>query len=192
MKKIAKILFKILRAAVFVVLIGFIIVVCLQRFSDNKISFFDYRMFTVISGSMRPVYDIGDVLISQEKDPEDIELGDVVSYLGAAGDFNGKVITHQVTGIANNVAGEYIFTTKGTANLVDDPPVHESQIYGVVVYKSFMLSFIYRIVSTTIGFYIFIIVPLVFIIGTEIVSTLVEKEGQRRKQAIEPKEDKKE
>ena len=51
-KKWAKITGIVLKTLGIVVLIGFIIVVCLQRFSDNKISFFDYRMFTVVSGSM--------------------------------------------------------------------------------------------------------------------------------------------
>lgn len=63
-------------------LVAFIVVVCLQRFSDNKISFFNYRMFTVISGSMKPKYDIGDVLISKKEDPSKIKVGDTISYLG--------------------------------------------------------------------------------------------------------------
>jgi signal peptidase len=164
-----------------IVLVGFIIVVCLQRFSDNKISFFNYRMFTVISGSMEPKYKIGDVLISKEVDPATIKVGDTVSYLGTAGDFRDKVITHEVVSIGKDKDGKLLFHTKGLANLVEDPVISGSQIYGVVIYKSIILSVIYRIVGTTIGFYLFIILPLLFIIGSEIISTMLEKEDERRK-----------
>lgn len=175
-----KVIMAILRVFIFVVLAGFIVVVCLQRFSDNKISFFNYRMFTVISGSMEPKYSIGDVLISKAVEPSKIKVGDTISYLGARGDFKGKVITHQVVGINKDEQGKYYFRAKGLANLVEDPVVYENQLYGVVIYRSILLSTIYGIVSTGIGFYLFIIIPLMFIIGSEIVTSLVSKEEKRR------------
>lgn len=178
--KIFKVIMTVLRTFVVVVLGAFIIVVCLQRFSGNKISFFDYRMFTVISGSMKPKYDIGDVLISKETEPSDVKVGDDISYLGAAGDFNGKVITHQVIGVNTDENGKYIFRAKGLANLVEDPAVSEDQLYGVVIYRSILLSTVYKIVSTDVGFYLFIIIPIMFIIGSEIVSTLLNREEKRR------------
>jgi len=49
MKKVIKRILDIV-IAIFVVL--FLVVVCLQRFSGSKISFFDYRLFVVASGSM--------------------------------------------------------------------------------------------------------------------------------------------
>lgn len=178
--KLFKVLMSILRFFFFVLLVGFILVVCLQRFSGNKISFFNYRMFTVISGSMEPKYNIGDVLISKEVKPETIKVGDTISYLGRSGDFKDKVITHQVVGISKDENGKYLFHSKGLANLVEDPVVFESQLYGIVIYKSIILSLIYRIVATKLGLYVFIILPLLFIIGYEIVSTLLSKEEERR------------
>lgn len=179
--KAYKIVAAIVQIMFVIVLVGFIIVVCLQRFSDNKISFFNYRMFTVISGSMEPKYKIGDVLISKEVDPATIKVGDAVSYLGTAGDFKDKVITHEVVSIKTGEDGKYLFQTKGIANLFEDPTISESQLYGVVIYRTVILSIIYRIVGTTIGFYLFIILPLLFIIGSEILSTMLEKEDERRK-----------
>lgn len=178
--KLLKVILSVIRVFVVIVLVGFILVVCLQRFSGNKISFFNYRMFTVISGSMRPTYDIGDVLISKETDPSKIKVGDVISYLGTKGDFKDKVITHQVIGVEKDTSGKYLFRARGTANLVEDPIVSQDQLYGVVKYKSLILSLIYRIVGTTVGFYLFIIIPLLFIIGSEMVSFLLDKEESRR------------
>ena len=174
--KILKIVFEVI---IFFALVGFILSVCLQRFSNNKLSIFNYRMFTVISGSMEPKYKIGDVLIAKEINPKDIKVGDTVSYLGTSGSFKDKVITHQVTRI-ETVNGKYYFHTKGLANLVEDPPVSEDQLYGKVIYKCFIISLVYKIVSTNIGFYLFIIVPIIYIISSEIISTLLNKEDKKR------------
>lgn len=158
----------------------FVLMVCLQRFSNNRISFFNYRMFTVISGSMEPKYNIGDVLISKDVKPSKIRIGDTISYLGAKGSFAGKVITHRVVSIETNSAGKYYFHTQGLTNIVEDPIVYESQLYGKVIYKSIILSFVYKIISTSYGLFIFVVIPLLYIIGSEMLGFLLAKEEKRR------------
>lgn len=185
MKKTLKILITTIRVAIYIAIALFILVVCMQRFSNNKISFFNFRMFTVVSQSMIPKYDIGDVLIAREKAPSKIKEGDVISYLGTYGDFKDKVITHRVVGISKDGTGKYFFRSKGDANIVEDPIVSEDQLYGVVVYKSTILSLIYRIVGTKVGFFLFIIIPILFIIASEMITTLLEKEEERRKELKE-------
>ena len=179
--KILKVILNIIKGIIGIALAGFAIVVFLQRFSNNRLSFFNYRMFTVISGSMEPRYMIGDVLISKEVEPSTIKVGDTISYLGKRGDFKDKVITHEVVSIEKDSNDKYIFHTKGLTNIVEDPLVGEDQLYGVVKGKSFVLSIIYKIVGTKIGFYLFIIIPLLYIVGSEIVMTLLDKEEERRK-----------
>ncbi len=178
--KVVNLIFKTIRSIVIILLVGFIIVVCLQRFSNNKISFLDYRMFTVVTGSMKPKYIVGDVLIAKKVEPETIKVGDTITYQGVKGDFYNKVVTHEVIKIGQDEDNNYFFHTKGKANLIEDPIVYEDQIFGVVIYKSIVLSTIYRIVSTDLGFYLFIIIPLLFIIVSEIIATLLEKEERRR------------
>ena len=175
--RIVKILLNIV-ITIFIAL--FLLVVCLQRFSNNRISFFNYRMFTVVSGSMEPNYEIGDVLISKSIDPSKIKVGDDLSYLGRTGDFKDKVVTHRVVDIYIDKNGEYLFKTKGTANILEDPIVYENQLYGVVVHKSIILSFMYKIVGTTTGMFIFIIIPIFYIVGSEILSAMLAHEEKRR------------
>ncbi len=186
-KKIAKILLIILRVIVGMALAAFILVVCLQRFSDNKIALFNFRLFTVVSQSMLPVYDIGDVLVAKEVEPSKIKEGDIVSYLGTANNFSGKVITHRVVNVEKRADGKYYYRTKGDANLVEDPIVVEDQLYGVVIHKSFLLTLVYKIVGTQVGFFLFIIVPILFIIGSEMLCSLLENEEKRRKEYEERK-----
>lgn len=179
-KSILKGILAIVKTMVGIFAVAFILVVFLQRFSDNKISFFSYRMFTVITGSMEPDYSVGDVLIAKSVDPSTIKTGDVITYTGKVSSFNKKIITHEVIGISKDENDKYVFRAKGKANLVEDPAVSEDQLLGVVIYKSKILSLIYRIISKKIGFYILIIVPILFVIGSEIISTMLEKEEKRR------------
>lgn len=167
-----------IKVIIVIAMIGFIFSVCLQRFSNNKLSILSFRMFTVVSGSMEPKYNIGDVLIAKEIKPEKIKVGDTISYLGNVNSFKDKVVTHQVVGI-DNIDGNYYFHTKGLANLVEDPIVSSSQLYGKVIYKSVLISLIYKIVSTNIGFYLFIIIPILYIIASEIICTLLDKEEKK-------------
>lgn len=179
-KKIFKIIKSVINTVIVVVVLSFVLMVCLQRFSGNKISFMNYRMFTVVTGSMEPKYKIGDVLIAKEKDPSEIKVGDAISYLAEKGEIKNNVITHEVVNITKNEKGEYLFHSKGLVNLVEDPVVHESQLFGVVVYKTKLLSSIRKIISTDIGMLLLIIIPILYIIISEMIATLIEKEEKRR------------
>lgn len=178
--KVIRIVKMTIRVFFIVMFVAFILMVCLQRFSGNKVSFFNLRMFTVASGSMEPRYKIGDVLISKEVEASKIKVGNTISYLGTKGDFNGKIITHEVVSIEKNSEGSYMFHTQGLTNLVEDPIVYENQLYGVVIYKMIILSFVYKIVGTTYGLFFFVVLPLLYIIGSEFIELLLDKEEKRR------------
>ena len=137
-------------------------------------------MFSVASSSMAPDYQVGDVLIVKITDPKDIKVGDSVTYYGKVGSFANKVITHQVIKIDYDVDGNRVFHTKGISNLVEDPLVYEDQIYGVVQFKSEILSFIYKLINTKYGMFLLIIVPIFYIIGSEMLSFMLENEEKRR------------
>ena len=181
MKKILKTLTTIVKTCFAIVIVAFIMAVCIQRFSNNKLSFMNYRIFTVVTGSMVPKYAVGDVLISKETDPYKIKKGDTISYLGNSGSFNGKIVTHEVINIEKDKDNNLLFHTKGLANLIEDPIVTSNQIYGVVIHKVLILSWIYKMVSTKVGMLFLIIIPLIFIISSEIISSLIDKEEERRK-----------
>lgn len=179
-KKIFNIIKKILTVLVVIFVLLFLLVVCLQKFSDNKISFLNFRLFTVVSGSMVPRYNIGDVLVAKEVEPSKIKIGDDISYLGETGSFKGKIVTHEVVDIEQDEDGKYIFHTKGLANIVEDPIVYEHQLYGVIIHKMIILSLIYKIVATPIGLFALVIIPVLYIIGSEMLSFMLAKEEERR------------
>ena len=187
MKKAFKIIKYIVNTIVTIFVVLFLLMVCLQRFSNNEVAFFNYRLFTVASGSMAPQYNVGDVLIAKETAAEDIKVGDSLTYLGNTGTFTGKVVTHEVTRIEKTDDGQYIFHTKGKANLIEDPPVYEKQVYGVIVWNPKILSFIYKIVGTQYGLFIFVVLPIFYVIGSEMLTAMLENEAKRRKEYEERK-----
>lgn len=180
LKKILRIIKTVLNVVIGIFIVLFLLVVCLQRFTDNNLSLFGFRMFTVLTGSMEPKYNVGDVLFSKSIDPDDIKVGDAISYLGESGDVKDKVVTHEVVEIETAENGEKIFHTKGIANIIEDPIVHADQIYGKVIHKSTILSFISKTIRTPVGLIVLIIIPVFYIIGSEMLTGLLSREEKRR------------
>lgn len=175
--KFIKFLLKFIKVIVWIFVLLVIFVILVQRIFNNQVSIGSYRMFTVVTGSMDPVYKVGEVVISKEVDPSTIKKGDDVVYLGEKNDFKDKIVTHRVIKIEKK-DNEYYFTTKGIANDYSDPVISSDQIYGKVVYKPVVLSFLSGILNTKLGFYLLIFVPVAFLIFLEILDYIKRKEGE--------------
>lgn len=175
--KFIKFLIKFIKVVVWIFVLLVIFVILVQRIFNNQVSIGSYRMFTVVTGSMEPVYNVGDVVISKEVDPSTIKKGDDVVYLGEKDDFKDKIVTHRVIKIEKK-EGDYYFTTKGVANEYSDPVISSDQIYGKVVYRPVVLSFLSGVLNTRLGFYLLIFVPVAFLIFLEILDYIKRKEGE--------------
>lgn len=172
MKKVLKIMLMILKiiATLFVILVFAIIF--LQRVSGNKLNLGGYAMYTVVSESMLPKYELFDMLLSKEVALNDINVGDDIVYLGQKSNFKDKIVTHRVIEINKNTQ---VIKTKGINNNTEDPEITYSQVLGKVVHKSNILSMISHVVNNIYGFYFVVFVPLTVIIFLEIVQTVNER-----------------
>ena len=144
-----------------------LVIVILQRATDNSVALGGYRIFTVATGSMVPVYEVGDILIAKEIKPEEIKVDDDLVYKGKEGSFKDKVVTHRVLSIQEE-NGTYKIITKGVANTEQDPEITQEQVYGKVIYQVKSLSFISKMISNIYVFYFLIFVPIAFIIFKQI------------------------
>lgn len=179
-----KALSKILKFALTVVIVLLVLLIFIQKISNNKITFAGYSAFTVISGSMEPEYHIWDMLISKKVNTNDIKVGDDVVYLGSEATFKDKIVTHRVINIRNE-AGKTFFTTKGIANDIEDPEIESTQVYGKVVYRSIILCFLSKVLNNTYGFYIIVFVPFVLILFSELLSFKKSQDRKKRRKEIE-------
>lgn len=172
--KVFKISSTIIKAFFSLAIILVVLVIFVQRVSNNSATLGGYSVFTIISASMTPEYKIGDMVFAKTKKAEDIEIGDDVVYLGEKGDFADKIVTHRVIG-KTNVDGKYIFETKGIANELPDPKIDETQIKGVVIFKGALISTISKLVNNTYGFYFLLFIPLSILIFFEVLDISAER-----------------
>lgn len=77
-----------------------------------------YRTSTMLTGSMAPGIEPGDVVVTVPKPATDLEVGDVITYQIPVEDH--RVETHRVTEVKHQ-DGAVVFRTKGDANDNDDP-----------------------------------------------------------------------
>lgn len=80
---------------------------------------FGYRTQTMLTGSMAPGINPGDVVVSWPKPATDLKVGDVISYHIPVEDH--RVETHRVTKIMHGKDGSISIRTQGDANDGVDP-----------------------------------------------------------------------
>ena len=80
---------------------------------------FGYRTVTMLTGSMSPGINPGDVVVTVPKLASELEVGDIITYQIPIEDH--RVETHRVTEVARNDGGAVEFRTKGDANEGVDP-----------------------------------------------------------------------
>lgn len=165
--KIVKTIFSLIKTLITLIIIGFVAIVLVQRFSNNNLSVAGYRLFTVVTESMVPKYLVGDVLLVKETDAREIIIGDDVTYMGKIGSYADKIVTHQIVDIDKTDINNIKFTTRGIANDTDDPQIEENQIYGTVVTKLKIITWLNGIINNMYGMYFLIVIPLAIIMFSE-------------------------
>ena len=139
-------IFLITKCLIIISLLIIVTTIVIQRISNNKYNFLGYSIYTVITKSMDPKYQIGDILLAKKTNPNKIKVGDAIVYIGKNGIYKDKIITHEVTEIETTKPKK--FHTKGLKNAIEDPIVKESQIYGKIIAKLTILSIINKFINT--------------------------------------------
>ena len=151
-KEIIKIILNILSYILIIILSIYLILIIYQKIvgKEELISFGNYYVFEIASGSMEYNLLVGDYIIVKKE--EEYKVGDVITYKES-----GYYITHRIV----DIKGENI-TTKGDANTAHDEPITKDNVLGKLMFRSNILSFINKnkpvIVILIIGFIIIEIV----------------------------------
>ena len=159
-KKILKIVPKILYDILIIFCVALILVVVWQIVTDNNESIGGYRLFRIISGSMVPEFNVDEVVICKDTNSDDIKIGDIIVYRGKTGELTNRLIMHEVID-KKEVEGNLIFNVKGIQNTTGDPDVYASQILGVVVHKSAILTLLYHLATSTYSSFIIIVILVI-------------------------------
>ena len=155
MKKHGSVLGKILNIFLTVILILLVVLIAFimfMRISGKTPNIAGYMVFRVSTGSMEPDLMVGDVILSKSVDnPEDLKIGDVVTYQGIVGNYKDKLITHEIVQEPYYDNGTCYVVTQGIANYESDPPVPTENIVGIMVTKIPFINNIYNFFITPWG-----------------------------------------
>ena len=117
-----------------------------------------YRVFCVLSGSMEPLYSVGDLIYVKPTPFSEIKVGDTVSFV-----LNEDLVvaTHQVVSIdAKNMR----LQTKGLTNDIPDDPIHYNNVIGVAKFALPKMGYVANFVQNPPGMYIAIAVGVVLLV----------------------------
>ncbi len=149
-------------------------------------------MVVVVSGSMEPNINIGDLCFLEGKDPEDIKVGTIEDQNGDVIVFDAHEVwedppddpvVHRVIGSKHNDSGYYFLTKGDNNNLVDEGGskvyVPEDHIIGVVCGRIPYIGYVKIWLTNTglfIPIFILVAVPLVISIIWDVVKGEDEEE----------------
>lgn len=107
------------------------------------------KVFHVVSGSMTPTYNVGDLIYVKPLAGEDFEVGMPITFV-----LNEDLVvaTHRVVSV--DVENQHIYT-KGDANDAPDAPVvHFKNVIGTPVFKIPYLGYVSKYIQSPPGSYI--------------------------------------
>ncbi len=121
----------------------------------------------VLTDSMYPEIQSGDLIICNVVDAKDVKQGDIITYFDPKSE-NNAVVTHRVVSIEEN-EGKLSFVTKGDANNTNDAqPVPAKNLVGVYDVRIGGAGNAAMFMQTTQGLIICVIIPLFFIVGYDV------------------------
>jgi signal peptidase len=169
-----KTILKILKGIITLFLCVVLLIVIFQKFTKNKVALGNIYIFQVVSESMMPEYKIGDIIVVKKTNPVSLKIGDDVTYVGSNEGIEGITITHRIIR-KREVNGKYYFTTQGINNAIEDPEISEDNIYGKVIYKTILFSFVGRLMTNMVIYYVlFVSVGVAF--SYEVVTSFFMKD----------------
>ena len=114
---------------------------------------FGLQVFTVLSGSMEPVYHTGSVIYVKDVDHRDLGAGDVITFMLN----EDTVATHRIVEVVPDESDASVvrYRTKGDANDAEDGSlVHYKNVLGTPVFTIPYLGYVANYIQTPPGSYV--------------------------------------
>ena len=202
-QKILTIIGIVLCAILLPILIFNIIMIINSYSNKNEVpSVGKYIPFIIQSGSMSGTIEGGDIIVTTKIEAKDVKVDDIITFYDPKG--NGvSTVTHRVLSIEDK-NGELIFTTVGDVVLNENlekygsikniPDYILDVITEVVPEKNVISKYSFRIplighislfMSTIPGFIVCVLVPLLLLVGYDVVRRKIsDKENNQDKEAL--------
>lgn len=137
---------------------------------DEVPSFGGYLPMIVLTDSMFPTIESGDLVIDHTVDPATLKVGDIISYFDPESQSGDSIVTHRIEELTTDEDGNRAFITKGDFNnAADQTPIPADKVVGIYKYRIPNGGDIAMFMQTTTGLIVCVVVPLVLLIAYDII-----------------------
>ena len=145
----------------------------IQKYKNDPKFKPEVSLYTIISGSMEPAIHVYDVVVNfAVKSPEDIKVGDVITFESTSSISKGLTVTHRVQDI-KIVNGRYEYVTKGDYNPVADSSTAKYEnVLGKVAFKIPQLGRVQFIVASKAGWFLVVLLPAMGVIIYDVIKLI--------------------
>ena len=159
------------------VLYGVVILFALFALSSKLPIPGNYKLFTVMSGSMEPTIKMGSLAIV--KPTNEYTVNDIITFKNPQEP--QKTTTHRIVGIRTENNSVYVVTQGDANGSPDATEISQNMIIGKLRLAIPYLGYPIAFSKTLLGLIIFIIIPATIIIYDEILKIKEEVKKRRRK-----------
>lgn len=169
--------------AILVVIMTVLTVFSMVFNRDGTASVFGVQAYVVQSDSMTPEFAAGDVIFSEEVNPEELVAGDIITFISRDSASYGQTITHCIREVTT-YNGELAFITYGIATGVDDgTPAAASDVLGRYTFRIAGLGSFFEFLKSVPGYIVCILLPFLVIIGLQIANIVSAVRAARAEKA---------
>lgn len=169
--------------AILVVIMTVLTVFSMVFNRDGTASVFGAQAYVVQSDSMAPEFAAGDVIFSEEVNPEELVAGDIITFISRDSASYGQTITHCIRKVTTH-NGELAFITYGIATGVDDgTPAAASDVLGRYAFRIAGLGSFFEFLKSVPGYIVCILLPFLVIIGLQVANIVSAVRAARTEKA---------
>ncbi len=189
-KKIIRITVSAVSWAVFIAIVAIFLSVFIQIITKQTPALFGYRFYYVLSDSMSPEIEPGEVIVSKvynvKKGTPEINVGDIITYIIPEGqDHAGMPNTHKVIEVITLPDGTINLQTSGEKR-IDPYTTPLESVQGVMVRKSPFMSSIYSLLASKNSIMIIIMIVPLFLTIVSLIYRLVVTIKQKNDEEEKP------
>jgi len=141
-----------------------------------------FNAYVVLSGSMLPEIQIRDIVVTKKVSGEELEVGDIITFIAPDSRYGGISITHRILDkYYDESLGSYTYRTKGDNNNVEDNAlVPNSNVLGKVILKIPKLGYLQDLLSSKGGLIFIVLIPSLVILSYDIMK-IIKNLGKKTK-----------
>ena len=184
MKKTLDRIGKIISSAVFVLLMIIIVLIVVYiirvKFlsNNNRLGEVKLNFYTILTTSMVPTIDAGDIVVTYKNDKDLYNTGDIITFVREG---SAATITHRVVDVSI-LNGQRYYQTKGDHNAsIDTSLVPASNVIGRVAVRVPKLGYLQQFLVTKVGWITAIVLPCLGIVIYDILKAVKLACGKTKK-----------